>query len=169
MSLLNYVQTSVKVKPMEVLLPEYSATLRHILASEIGTGLSISYTTLIGGDFDGDAAVQGFADGAVYYKEANETALAISTKTDAKYVYIEYTGFAYSSHTELGLDMSILGYSVLAKKGTERLGILTAGSAIVLTDLNGLLDASTITVQFIQTISETPASSPTGAIRFLVA
>lgn len=133
----DYVKYMISVVPVEELTDENSGT-HYIISGEVGRTLGSQGNSLPIADYSGTAANQGYKDGAVNYKVASHSAggTALSGERSPDFIYIENTGYKFSSATALGA--STTDYVMVAVKDTlnsfyYEVAWLAPGSGVVLT------------------------------------
>lgn len=159
------VKITVYVQPIEELTDENAGTTL-VVASEVARNLGGSASINIT-DYSGTAAAQGYKDAAVNYLECidSDDTTDISSETTASVVYIENTGYTYSSATTLG---AALDKSVKVMIGTTMISIIPSGGAICLMDVNAGLDCTNIHVRTVDDDGGDNASAGHLAVRYLV-
>jgi hypothetical protein len=161
----DQIRIGVYVEPREELTSENNTT-KDILASEVGRSLGATFNIDIT-DYSGDANVQGYKDGEVNYREAIDSANTtdVSSETTANFVYIENTGYEYSSATVLG---SSLDKSIKVMFGTTNISILPSGAGVAFVDPNSGIDCTNIHVRTVDNDGSDNASAGHLAVKFLV-
>ena len=101
------IQFAVSATPIETIASENTPTGdTDIIASEIGQSMGAGGDSVNLANYSGVVANQGFKDGAVGYKDTSVAdgvvPTALTATDDPDFVYIENTGFKYSSPTVLG-------------------------------------------------------------------
>jgi len=94
------IKCTIAVVPLETAAVSIDQGTKNVdlIATEVGKSLSGSIEASVT-DYAGTANVQGFADGAVNYREALDDVdtTDISSEVSASFVFIKNTGYTYSS------------------------------------------------------------------------
>jgi hypothetical protein len=163
------IRYQISVTPVEEVADENAAT-HEVLSGEVNTTLGGSGTSDVT-DYSGAAAVQGYTGGIVNYLEAPDGAageVVITTEATASFVYIENTGYVFSSATVLGVA-STRSVKVTANSGAIILSILKAGESFIMTGGdNAVIVASTIKVETVDANGTETAGGVHNAVRLLV-
>ena len=156
---------AISVEPREELTDEQSNT-HTVISGEVGKSLGGSGVAVVS-DYAGTAAAQGYLNATVNYLECidSDDTTDISAEATASFVYIENTGFTFSSATALG---DALAKSVKVMVGTTMISILDAGECIVLKDDNAGIACTGIHVRTVDTDGSENASAGHLAVRRLV-
>ena len=165
------VQFSVSCTPVEEISDENSGT-HSILSGEVKTSLGGNGVAAVA-DYSATAAVQGYKDAAVNYKEAPDGSsgeVAISTESTASFIFIKNTGFVFSSATALGAVEESRLLKVTTNSGAIILSCLDAGEAIILKGLQatGTMDASGIEVETVNSDGSEASGGVHLAVEYLV-
>ncbi len=99
----DHIDFAVSATPIEELADEQSNTVR-VISGEVGQSLGSGGSSVDLSAYNGSGANQGFTGGAVVYKSISHSAggTAISATNLPDFVYVENTGYKYSSATVLG-------------------------------------------------------------------
>ena len=164
------IRYQISVVPVEEVADENAGT-HEVLAGEVNTTLGGSGTSTVT-DYSGTASDQGYKDAAVNYLEAPDGVggeVAITTEATASFVYIENTGYVYSSATVLGAANTSRCVKVTANSGAIILSILKAGEPFIMTGgNNAAIVASSIKVETVNSDGTEAAGGVHLAVKLLV-
>ena len=129
----------------DVLPADVSDSTYEVLATEVNTQLGCSGEAVVA-NYTGTAAIQGYKDKTVNYKEANDSANTndLSTEASATFVFVKNTGYTFSDATTLGAALS---KALKVMVGTTVISVLDAGEGLVLKDDNAGIDCGGIHVR----------------------
>lgn len=161
----DVVRISLSVTPIEELTDENSGTHEHI-ASEVNKSLGGSAEAVVT-DYSAAAADQGYADGAVNYLEAIDSAdtTDISSEATASFVFIKNTGYTFSNATTLGVA---LNKALKVMCGTTLICLLDPGEAFYMKDDNAGIVCTNIHVRTVDLDGSENASAGHLAVERLV-
>lgn len=162
------IDISVIITPKEELVAEYTNSNIFINASEVGVVFRDTISVVVS-DYTGSAAAQGYQDQTVNYLEAVDDAdtTAISTEATATFVYIQNTGYYFSSITALGSALS-KAIKVMTGAAKDIIQVLDPGESCYFKDDNAGIISTAIFVRTVDLDGSNNVSAGNLAVKYLV-